>query len=366
MSRSRYSVIDADVHIYERDGDLAPYFDQPWRQVLEQGGLTREGARNVTAERFLDLPGSSPRTIYDPILVPLPTSEPVRLATADALRADLDRRGIDAAIIFTGRLLRAATSNDYHYISALQRAFNRYLAERWVDPSRGIYAAIMAANQLPEEAADEISCFARVPGFVAVYLPLAGNYPLWGDRGYDPIFAAAQAADLPVVLHGTTTVHTVFPHELHHLPTALAKQTLSQAFGAIANLVNLVTSGVVARFPRLQVVVADAGLAWLPLVRTRLDHYFPYLRDEAPFLEPRPSEAIRRQVYLTTHPLEGVASPSLFAAFLEEIGPDHLLFGSDWPHFDATTPEQIRQLPISDESRRQILGANARALFRLG
>ena len=59
----------------------------------------------------------------------------------------------------------------------------------------------MAANQVPEDAAREIETYANVPGFAAVYLPLAGNYPLWGDRMYEPIFVAAESADLPVVFH---------------------------------------------------------------------------------------------------------------------------------------------------------------------
>lgn len=364
MSAESYSVVDADVHIHELDSDLAPYFEMPWRRVLEEGGLTREGARSVKGERFLDYPGYSPLTPYDPILGELP-AEPHRISAPDVLRSDLDRRGVDAAVIYTGRLLRAAASNDSSYVAALGRAFNRCLAERWLNPERGIYGAIMAPNQVPEEAAVEIAKYAKHDGFVAVYLPSAGNYPLWGDRSYDPIFTAAQDADLPVVLQGALTIHTVFPYELHHLPTALAKQTLSQAFGALANLVSMVTTGVLARFPRLKIVFNDAGIAWLPLALGRLDHYFPFLAEEVPFLAPRPSDQVRRQVYLTTHPLDCMENPSLLTACFEAIGWDHLLFASDWPHFDATDARQILDLPLPGDAKRGILSENARALFRL-
>jgi len=221
-------------------------------------------------------------------------------------------------------------------------------------------------NQSPDDAAGEIEAYAKRDGFVAVYLPTAGNYPLWGDRSYDPIFHAAQEADLPVVLQGAFTIHTVFPYELHHLPTALAKQTLSQAFGALANLVNMVTTGVLTRFPRLKIVFQDDGIGWLPLALGRLDHFYEFLREEVPFLESPPSEYVRRQVYLTTHPLDGTGDPAFLAACLEAVGLDHLLYGSDWPHFDATAPREILELPIGDEAKRGILGGNARALFRLG
>lgn len=364
MTAGSETVIDADVHIHELNSDLAPYFEMPWRRVLEAGGLTREGARNVTGERFLDYPGYSPLTPYDPILGDLP-GEPHRITSPEILRADLDQRGIDAAVLFTGRLLRAATSHDHNYVTALGRAYNRCLAERWLDPARGIYGAIMAINQDSEEAAAEIERCARETGFAAVYLPCAGNHPLWGDRGYDPVFAAAQEADLPVVLQGALTIYTVFPYQLHHLPTALAKQTLSQAFGALANLVSMVTTGVLTRFPRLRIVFNDAGIAWLPLALGRLDHYYQYLTEEVPFLEKRPSEYARQQVYLTTHPLDYGANAALCAAGLEAIGLDHVLFGSDWPHFDATDPRQIRDLPLAVEAKRKILSENARTVFRL-
>ncbi len=275
-------VFDADVHIHEHDADLAPYMEEPWRRVLE-GGATRGSGRDVGEERFLDVPGYHPLTQYDPNLGDYPPPDTVRLTTADGLREDMDARGVDAALLFTGRFLRAATSNDAAYCAALGRAYNRYLQEHWIDPKRGIYGAIMAVNQAPEEATEEIERCATVDGFIAVYLPGAGNYPLWGDRMYDPIFGAAERHGLPVIFQGAVTIHTVFPYQLHHMPTALAKQAISQPFGAIANLVSMVTTGVLSRFPRLRIVFNDAGLAWLPMIMERLDHVYPLLREETPF-----------------------------------------------------------------------------------
>jgi predicted TIM-barrel fold metal-dependent hydrolase len=357
------SVFDADVHLHELDADLAPYFELPWRRVLEEGGLAREGARTPRGERLLDVAGYWPHTAYDPILGDFPEAEPRRLTSPELLRADLDERGTGAALVFPGRLLRAASSTDELYAAAMSRAYNRMLAERWVNLSFGIYAAIMAANQVPEDAAREIETYANHPGFAAVYLPLAGNYPLWGDRMYEPIFAAAAHAELPVVLQGALTVHTVFPYELHHVPTALAKQVLSQPFGAIANLVHLVTTGVLARHPLLRLVFNDVGLSWLPLVFERLDHFYPYLREEVPFLTGPPSEAMRRQVFVTTHPLGSAAQRAFLGACVDSVGSSQIMFGSDYPHFDADAPSQVAALPIADSVKRQILGENARRVF---
>lgn len=363
MPANTAPIIDADVHIHEPDADLAPYLEMPWRRALE-AGPTSQSQRNARGERIFDTPGYYPLTPYDPMLGDFPEEEPHRVTSPDLLRSDLDGRGIDAAIVFTGRLLNAASTNDLAYAEALARSYNRYVAERWVAPARGIYAAIMAANQASIDAAREIERYAALDGFAAVYLPMAGNYPLWGDRSHDPIFAAAQEAGLPVVLQGATTVATVFPYQLHHLQSALAKQALSQPFGALANLTNMVATGVFARFPRLRVVVNDAGVGWLPLLLDRLDHFHPYLREEAPSLDPRPSDHLRGRVFVTTHPVRG-ADPTVLAACIQALGIPNVLFGSDWPHFDADSPDDVRALPLSDDATRQILGANALALFRL-
>lgn len=356
-------IVDADVHIHEPDADLAPYLEMPWRRALE-AGPTSQTQRNARGERIFDTPGYHPLTPYDPMLGDFPEEEPHRVISPDVLRADMDRRGVDAALVFTGRLLNAASTNDLAYAEALARSYNRYVAERWVDPARGIYAAIMAANQDPVAAAREIERYAAVEGFTAVYLPMAGNYPLWGDRSHDPIFAAAQEADLPVVLQGATTIATVFPYQLHHVQSALAKQALSQPFGALANLTNMVATGVFARFPRLRVVVNDAGVSWLPLLLDRLDHFYPHLREEAPSLAPRPTDHLRGRVSVTTHPLRG-SDPAFLAACIQALGASSVLFGSDWPHFDADSPDDARALPLPDDAKRRILGANALALFRL-
>ena len=43
-----------------------------------------------------------------------------------------------------------------------------------------------------------------------------------------------------------------------------------------------------------------------------------------------------------------------------------MLYASDWPHWDFDLPSTILDLPFLDEvSKRNILGLNAKRLFRL-
>jgi hypothetical protein len=43
-----------------------------------------------------------------------------------------------------------------------------------------------------------------------------------------------------------------------------------------------------------------------------------------------------------------------------------LLYASDWPHWDFDLPSSIFDLPfLSDQQKRNILGENARKLFKI-
>ena len=76
---------------------------------------------------------------------------------------------------------------------------------------------------------------------------------------YDPIYQAAQAADLPVLFHSVATIHPNFPHNTHGFETEMGQHTVGHAFSIIANLVDVVTAGVPVRFPSLRIAFTEAG-----------------------------------------------------------------------------------------------------------
>ncbi|MEO8098357.1 MAG: amidohydrolase family protein [Acidobacteriota bacterium] len=60
-------------------------------------------------------------------------------------------------------------------------------------------------------------------------------------------------------------------------------------------------------------------------------------------------------------------SPSLLESTFEAIDAEnHLLFSSDWPHWDFDVPAKIVGLPfLTEQAKRNILGENARRVFNL-
>ena len=238
--------------------------------------------------------------------------------------------------------------------------------EEWLRDGDGLYGALLACPQDPEDSAREIERYATEEKIVAVFLPTAGVNPLWGHRKYDPILAAAEAASLPVFLHSVTLVSPAFPCQLDQFENHFARQMLSHSFAMMANLVSLIHTGVPARYPALKIGFTEAGLAWVPYMMWRLDKYYNEYRRMVPFLERRPSEYMKERMWFATQPIEEPDNPSDLVETINHLGgADRVLFASDWPHHDFDHPKAILKVPMPAEDRRKIMGGNALDLFNI-
>jgi hypothetical protein len=100
-SLSDLLIVDADVHVHESPGALAPYCDGPWDVAL----------RNVAdvPERYLDIPGFSPGG-DGTLTARFPTShEGTRMVhTPEQMVTELQAIHIDLAVLFPDHLLKLA------------------------------------------------------------------------------------------------------------------------------------------------------------------------------------------------------------------------------------------------------------------
>jgi predicted TIM-barrel fold metal-dependent hydrolase len=345
--------VDCDTHVSDSPAALAPYCDLPWRISLEDLA--------ETPYRYLDIPGYAPGLRLDP---PIPGMHPTRsMHSAAMMRAGLDALGIDVGILFPDNLLCFAPLPNPEYATALSHAYNRWLVAEWLTEENGLYGALLACPQNPADSARQIETYAKERRIVAIYLPTAGVNPLWGHRTYDPILAAAEAADLPVVFHSVTLVSPAFPCQLDQLENHFGRQILSHSFGMMANLVSMMHTGVPARYPKLRIVFTEAGITWAPYLMWRMDKYHHEYRRVVPVLERRPSDYMREQVWVSTQPIEEPDDPTHLVEAIRHVGEDRIVFASDWPHHDFDHPRVIHRLPMPPELKRKILGENALATF---
>lgn len=345
--------VDADIHVNDTPGAIAPYCDMPWRLSLE--------ALDGASYPYLQVPGFSPNFRLDP---PTPGAPPFRsVNSADDMRSALDELDIDVGILFPDHLLLYAAIPNREYAAVLSHAYNRWLVEEWCRAENGLYGVALACPQDPEDSAREIARMAKDNRIVGVFLPTAGVNPLWGDRKYDPIFAAAQEADLPVCLHSVTLVSPAFPCQIDQFENHFARQVLSHSFAMMANLTSIIHTGVPARYPELKVVFTEAGITWVPYMMWRMDKYYNEFRRVVPFLDRRPSEYMKERMWYATQPIEEPDDPSQLVEAMHHIGDDRVIFASDWPHHDFDHPKAILKLPMSQELKRGVMGENALKAF---
>ena len=134
----------------------------------------------------------------------------------------------------------------------------------------------------------------------------------------------------------------------------------------LTQLTSVMLRGTPERFPKLKFVFMEAGLFWVPMAMYRMDEYFLKRRSEAPLLRALPSEYIKDRFYFGTQPLESPKDPSHLQAVMEMIGYEHILFASDYPHFDFDHPSAIVKLPfLKPGQKAAVLGGNAIRVFNL-
>jgi predicted TIM-barrel fold metal-dependent hydrolase len=250
------------------------------------------------------------------------------------------------------------------------RAYNDFLRD-WAsaDPRRLI--TIMAMPFWDVDASvTEIARGAAAghQGILFTGEPQRFGLPFLGDPHWDPLWAAAQDAGLAIHLHiGSGDMSTSFqPDRIAATSTAAAYAYTSTEMFLKNGLqvADLITSGVLVRYPHLKFVSVESGIGWIPFVLEAADHSYlearPGRRSEWEML---PSEYFARQVY-ACYWFETVAPTKL----LGEIPVDNILFETDFPHPTCLFGNVRERIEVSlanasPSDREKILWGNAARLY---
>ena len=343
-------MIDCNVHsVLPGEKALLPYLAPHWREYLLRS--------NFRAGDMLGYPKRLPEAAE---AEPKPESGPRGSSPAQTRATLFERWGVELAILNPSYGVSAFQSADL--AAALAGALNDWTAEQWLADEPRLRASIVVPPQDPDYALAELERCAGRAGFVQVLLPIRSEAP-YGKRRWHRFFAAAAASGLPVALSlgGLPGV----PSTSTGWPSFFAEEHVAAAQSAQAQLMSLVAEGVLPRNPSLRIVIVECGFVWLPSMVWRLDKNWKGLRQEVPWVERLPSEYVREQVRLTTHPLE-TADPAELAEMIRLVGEECLLWGSNYPRYDAPEPRKAFPSGLSEEVVERLLGGNARELYRSG
>jgi predicted TIM-barrel fold metal-dependent hydrolase len=115
-------------------------------------------------------------------------------------------------------------------------------------------------------------------------------------------------------------------------------------------MASLMLEGALERHPGLRVAFLESGTGWLPYWLARLDGHAEWMHDtETAGLSLTPSEYFARQCTISTDPDDPLA-----AWTVSQVGADHVVWASDFPHPDAMYPDAVAS--FFEESAEHGLG----------
>ena len=143
------------------------------------------------------------------------------------------------------------------------------------------------------------------------------------------------------------------------------RRIVSTPFENCSNVVNLIFGGMLSNFPDFKVAFLEGATEFLVGLKHRMEETLedlPYLRNKLT----QPLDQYFDRIYFTVDSLMLKNNGTCLKYVLEELGPDHLLFGSDYPH-EAESLETCALIKgvcgISSEVKEKILGINAMTLL---
>lgn len=282
-----------------------------------------------------------------------------RLVDLDDERiAAMDDTGLDISVVsMTTPGLQNLHPRD---AVALQGVCNDRLADavrRHPDRLQG-FATL--ATPAPDAAAAELRRAVTELGFNGAMLYGRTRERNLDHRDFWTIFEAAEALNAPLYLHPQPpppAVRAAYYSGLgDDVDTALATHGYGWHYDAGLQLLRLILSEVLDRFPGLQLILGHWGEVML-FYLDRIDR-MTGIADLA-----RPvSEYVRDNVFITPG---GVFSQRYLQWTLDVVGPDRILFASDYPYVlvaDGGSRRFLEQAEISETDREKIASANWKKL----
>jgi predicted TIM-barrel fold metal-dependent hydrolase len=246
----------------------------------------------------------------------------------------------------------------------MARAYNAWLAYFCAHDA----ARLRGIGLVPiEDVSTSIEILDQVKqlGLVGVMIPACLRERNLDHPDLEPFFAAAADLDIAVGIHGAPGIHLPMLGS-QRFDNYLQVHCVSFPFDMMIAMTALVLGGVLERHPRLRVGFLESGVGWVPYFIERMHEHVEKRGRLTPACKHDPQEYIARgQVYVSCEPEEeGVR----FAA--EVLGPNFIMYASDYPHWDSDFPHSTRPLrertDLTAETKTKVLGANAARFYGLG
>jgi predicted TIM-barrel fold metal-dependent hydrolase len=242
---------------------------------------------------------------------------------------DNELDGVEADVLYTTLGFRIFWLKDPGLQQDCFRVYNNWLAEYVSYAPRRMVGLPLISLYDPKAGAGELGRAAKLGLKGAMIWCSPPEDRPYSSPEYDPFWAAAEEMGMPISLHSITGMgrESQWDFEERYMRTTVLAHEVERSFSV------LIFSGVLDRFPRLQIVSAENNCGWLPYYLQRMDRTFERSRHASGFkLSMKPSEIFRRQMHCTyIDDAVGVANRHF-------IGVDRIMWSSDYPHQASSWP----------------------------
>jgi len=355
MSKLDYPVFDADNHLYETEDAFTRYLPDQYKNFIKYvqvNGRTKIAVDNTISD-YIPNPTfevvAKPGAYADYFAGNNPEGKSLRELTGDPIRAVdafrraeprlemLDELGLDAALIFPtlASLLEVRLTDDPELTCTVIHAFNQWLHDEWTFDYKGrIFATPIVNPCIPERGIAELE-WVLEKGAKTVLLRPA---PVAGFRGsrspflpeFDSFWAAVQSAGIPVTLHASDSGYQQYVNDWEGTSRemeAFKPKPFGDAVtpGRAINdaITSAVCHGMLSRFPGVKLISVENGGSWaIPCLKAieKTYHKMPQAFAE------HPREVFLRNIFISPFWEDSIED------LVNLMSPDHVLFGSDYPH----------------------------------
>jgi predicted TIM-barrel fold metal-dependent hydrolase len=341
-------IIDADTHVVEppdlwtsrisvkKWGDRVPHvrWDEATQEELWYFGDKQLYATGLACgARWPEYPPDHPHRMTD---ADIRCYDPLRRVE------HMDEYGIAAQVLYPNIGVFAVneylnTMGDPALVLECVQAYNDFLID-WQQTAPTRYVPLMTVPFWDMEATLAEMQRSAATGHKGIVFPARMgdfNLPDLGDGHWDRFWAAAQDMELSINFH-------IGSGNIPLFGTANQGKHLSYAWtGALlfhlnaSAIASLIYGGVCQRFPRLDFVSVESGVGWIPFLLESMDWQWHNtgVAIEHPEFDLLPSEYFARQIYACFW-FERASAHSA----IEQLGADHILFETDFPHPTGLTP----------------------------
>ncbi len=279
--------------------------------------------------------------------------------------ARIDAEGLAAAFLYpTMSLLWETETTDPELAQAYTRAYNRYI----VDFCSGSGGRLIPIAHLslgdPAGAARELERAVKdgcKGGWVAQFVMTRKPH---AHPDHDVLFAKAQELDVPLGIHPTLEPPWAQPgrydwkylQHQYYLLNVTAADAIRHAFTSFFQF------GTFDKFPRLKLVLLEAGAGWIGYWLDRLDAVWNSALGRTVPLKEKPSFYFQRNCWISGDPDE-----RSLPAMVELCGADKFFWASDFPHPDhvGNYIEEVEELAgkLAPSARAKVLGENVMRVY---